>query len=385
MTSQLTGTLRDVLVPRNEIVHPRDEPTGGGVFVGLEHIEPGTGRRVGSLPIRLEDLTGRKARFHPNDIVYGYLRPYLNKVWVADFDGYSSVDQYVFEVDGAVPEYVAAFLRSPEFLAKAPVSETPGQLPRIRLDEILAVPIVLPSVEDQGRIAAQLAAQLATVEDARNAAGVRSTSVDDLRIRVLRKYIPLPPQGPWPWVKLDTAAEFLDGRRRPVSLSDRTSRIRGLDPVELVPYFGANGQAGWIDDHLFDESLVLLAEDGGAFGSSRTPIAYRIDGKAWVNNHAHVLRPRPGVDVDYLGFALAIRPDIGEVISGSTRGKLNRSVAGAVEIPLPPFDQQVQIATELQDRLTIVVGLDTSVRVERQGIDALPAALLRRAFEHRAA
>ncbi len=87
-----TVTLGEVLTPRNEIVHPRDNPTGPDVFVGLEHIEPGTGRRLGSEPMEKSTMTGRKARFKAGDIVYGYLRPYLNKVWLADFDGLCSVD-----------------------------------------------------------------------------------------------------------------------------------------------------------------------------------------------------------------------------------------------------------------------------------------------------
>jgi restriction endonuclease S subunit len=381
------GPLRQVLRIRSDIVHPRDKPNGEGRFVGLEHIESNTGRRTGELKIRLEELTGRKARFFAGDIVYGYLRPYLNKVWLADFDGYCSVDQYVIQVDGAIAdrEFVSQFLRSAVFLKRAPIDVVPGQLPRIRIDEFLSVPFVCPTLGDQRKIAAELENQLANAEAARTSAGVRYARVDDLRIRLLRELLPLPPDGPWEWVRLDAAAEFLDGRRRPISASERASRTRGVAPDELVPYYGANGPTGWIDKHLFDEPLVLLAEDGGAFGSSRTPIAYRIDGRAWVNNHAHVLRPRPGVDVDYLGYALSIRPDVGGLISGSTRGKLNRSVAGGIRVPLPPVDVQRRIAAELRERLATIATMEASIRSQQGAIEALSAALLRRAFDGLAA
>ena len=357
-------------------------PSGEARFVGLEHIESNTGRRIGELKIRLEELTGRKARFYAGDIVYGYLRPYLNKVWLADFDGYCSVDQYVIQVNDAVAdrEFVSQFLRSEAFLKRAPIDLVPGQLPRIRIEELLSVSFACPALGDQRRIAAELERQLANVEAVRASVGVRSAGVDDLRIRLLREFLPLPPQGPWPWVPLDAVAEFLDSRRRPISAFERASRTRGVEPDDLVPYYGANGQAGWIDTHLFDEPLVLLAEDGGAFGSARTPIAYRIDGKAWVNNHAHVLRPRPGVDVDFLGYALSIRPDIEDVISGSTRGKLNRSVAGAIRVPHPPVDMQGRIVGDLRVRLAAINAMEASIRAERAAIEALPAALLRRAF-----
>jgi len=91
--------LGDVLRLRKEVVHPRDNPHGPAAFVGLEHIESGTGRRLGSDDVEMSELTGRKPRFYKGDLVYGYLRPYLNKVWIAEFDGLCSVDQYVYEVN----------------------------------------------------------------------------------------------------------------------------------------------------------------------------------------------------------------------------------------------------------------------------------------------
>jgi restriction endonuclease S subunit len=148
---------------RKEIVHPRDNRSGPAAFVGLEHIEPISGRRIGSQPVEISKLTGRKPRFYTGDIVYGYLRPYLNKVWIAEFDGLCSVDQYVYSVDGsqADTEFLAWFMRSPTYLRRAPISTTPGQLPRIRIEEVAAVDVNLPplieqrteSVERSGRVA----------------------------------------------------------------------------------------------------------------------------------------------------------------------------------------------------------------------------------------
>lgn len=150
--------LGDVIVLRNEIVHPRDKPTGQTVFVGMEHVESNTGQRIGSVPLDLSKLTGRKARFYPGDLVYGYLRPYLNKLWLADRDGCCSVDQYVFTVrnDLAETEFVAHFMRSDAYLKTAPVGLTPGQLPRIRTEEMSAVPMRLPDLDTQRTIVREL-------------------------------------------------------------------------------------------------------------------------------------------------------------------------------------------------------------------------------------
>ena len=181
--------LRDVIRLRNDIVHPRDNPTGIATFVGLEHIEPETGRRIGSVPIDLGSMTGRKARFLQGDIVYGYLRPYLNKVWIAEFAGFCSVDQYVFVVNEAIadPAYVACYLRSPAYLAAAPIDETPGQLPRIRIDEVLSTPIPLPTVDQQREIAAHLREQLAEIDRATAALDAQRKAIDALPAALLRE------------------------------------------------------------------------------------------------------------------------------------------------------------------------------------------------------
>ena len=127
-------TLGEILTQRSEIIPPRDNPSGSDIFVGLEHIESGTGRRLGSEPIDKSAMTGRKARFRPGDLVYGYLRPYLNKVWLADFEGLCSVDQYVYIVDArrADAEFVAWFMRSPQFLSRAPCLLYTSPSPRDR-------------------------------------------------------------------------------------------------------------------------------------------------------------------------------------------------------------------------------------------------------------
>ena len=181
--------LGDVLRLRNDIAHPRDKPTGKTRFVGLEHIEPHTGRRIGEDSVQFEDLTGRKARFEKGDIVYGYLRPYLNKVWLADFAGICSVDQYVYRVreDVADAAYVASFMRSPCYLTTAPTAATPGQLPRIRTEEVAKVLIPLPPLPEQRAIAARLDDSFARVATLRASLEARLAAVDRLPAALLRE------------------------------------------------------------------------------------------------------------------------------------------------------------------------------------------------------
>ena len=112
----------------------------------------------------------------------------MNKVWIAEFDGCSSVDQFAFDVrrDRADPSLVAAFMRSDVFLRRSSVVTTTGQLPRISIDRVLAVEIDLPPLAEQKRIAVILKEQLAAVERARAAAEAQFEAIDAMPAAVLR-------------------------------------------------------------------------------------------------------------------------------------------------------------------------------------------------------
>ena len=92
--------------------------------------------------------------------------------------------------------------------------------------------------------------------------------------------------GDWEVARLDSVIDFLDGRRRPVKDTDR-SKMRGD-----IPYYGASGIVDYVNDFLFDEHLILLGEDGENILSRNCRLAFIVSGKVWVNNHAHVLKPK---------------------------------------------------------------------------------------------
>jgi type I restriction enzyme, S subunit len=127
----------------SDIVHPGDDLAAADCFVGLQHIESHTGRCVGSAALGSEK--GRKFRFRPGDVIYAYLRPYLNKVWLADRHGLCSVDQYVLRPRSGVSGQGLAFALLSSTALTAAVTMTHSlQLPRLRsglLAEI-RVPVV---------------------------------------------------------------------------------------------------------------------------------------------------------------------------------------------------------------------------------------------------
>ena len=138
--------------------------------------------------------------------------------------------------------------------------------------------------------------------------------------------------------RLEEVCEILDSRRVPITAKDRVAG--------LYPYYGANGVQDYVADYIFDDELVLLAEDGGHFGSTDKPIAYRVSGKCWVNNHAHVLKPKECIDVDYLCYSLMFR-DVSDIVNGATRQKLTQADMRKIEIPLLSMTEQKAVVDKL--------------------------------------
>ena len=134
---------------------------------------------------------------------------------------------------------------------------------------------------------------------------------------------------------LEDCCEILDSMRIPIKASDRKEG--------LYPYYGANGIQDHVADFIFDDELVLLAEDGGNFGSRERPIAYRVSGKCWVNNHAHVLKPKnDSLDVDYLCYSLMFYNTAG-LVNGATRQKLTQATMREMLIPMRSIEEQKHI------------------------------------------
>ncbi len=143
---------------------------------------------------------------------------------------------------------------------------------------------------------------------------------------------------------VEDCCEILDSMRIPITASDREEGE--------YPYYGANGIQDHVANYIFDDELVLLAEDGGNFGSKERPIAYRVSGKCWVNNHAHVLKPKAGLDVDYLCYSLMFYK-IDGIVNGATRQKLTQAAMRKMKIPYRSMDEQLHIVDELNYVLKI--------------------------------
>ena len=145
----------------------------------------------------------------------------------------------------------------------------------------------------------------------------------------------------WEKVKLGAITKNLDSRRKPLNQQEREKiSVKGL-----YPYIGANNIMGYVDEYLFDEEILCIAEDGGSWGENQI-CCVLYSKRCWVNNHAHVVTGNSNIDLRYLKYYLN-KTDLNKYITGSTRGKLTKSALESIEIPLPPLHIQQHIADVL--------------------------------------
>jgi type I restriction enzyme, S subunit len=271
---------------------------------------------------------------------------------------------------GPLPEYLRYFL-----LAEARSGRFGDAAPGIGIHHIGAARLSawrlpVPPLNEQGRIVAAIEEQFSRLDAAevslhraKQRLPIFSSALVDVGLA-----------GHWPQVPLAELVDVLDSKRVPVNARERAER------PGIVPYFGATGQVGLIDRPLFDEELVLLGEDGAPFLDSTKQKAYVINGPSWVNNHAHVLRARPGLAVSgFLKHALD-RVDYRPLVNGTTRLKLTQAGMRAIALPAPPIDVQNRIVAEIEGAVSLADSLAASTERAESRSAALRRSILERAF-----
>ena len=249
----------------------------------------------------------------------------------------------------------------------------PGPLPSITATRVKNAKIPLPPLPEQRAIAHVLQ----TIQEAKSARQ-RELALERERKAALMDYLfshgtkgeprkqteigEIPES--WEVVRLEKLCACLDSKRIPVKQSERNERKGN------VPYYGASGQAGWIDDYLFNEPLLLVAEDGENLVSRKLPIAYSIEGKSWVNNHAHVLRI---TDINQFFLEYYFNSiDLSPYLSGTTRPKLNKASLLGIPISRPSRVETDEIALVLSSCDTKIAALEQ----EAERLDELFHAML---------
>ena len=178
----------------------------------------------------------------------------------------------------------------------------------------------------------------------------------------------------WKKKPLGELCEVLDNMRKPVTKRDRVAG--------QYPYYGATGIQDYVADYIFDEPLVLVGEDGAKWASGENT-AFAVDGKCWVNNHAHVLRPIRTAILDNWLIYFLIHSDLSDFVSGLTVPKLNQGNLREIPIPLPPLPEQRRIVSILDEAFAGIATAKANAEKNLQNARALFESHLQAVFTQR--
>ena len=263
------------------------------------------------------------------------------------------------DLSSATTDFIALLIETADLKSTGVIS---GQVqPQITRASLAPLSVLIPPLAEQRRIVDVIE----SVDNYITALETQAETARTARSALLHDLLSNP--GPdWVETTLSDVVEVLDRFRRPISSSEREKRLGE------VPYYGATGQTGWIDESIFDEELVLLGEDAIDFLNPKARKAYRVSGPAWVNNHAHVLRPRPGVVLpSFLNESLNL-VDYSRYTSYGTRSKLTQASMNQITLKIPSIEVQAKV-----EHLTL--DIDQTIELQLQSLMAaanLRAALL---------
>ena len=266
-------------------------------------------------------VTGRKGSVGPVYYITEKFWPHDTSLWVSDFKN-------------NLPKYIWYFLQS----LKLERFDESSSVPTLNRNNVHRIKVVFPPLAEQRRIAEILGTWDRAIAATEALIAKSEVQKKALMQQLLTGKRCLPGfEGEWKEVRLGEVANCLDRKRIPLNGAQRSEK------QGVVPYYGANGVVDYIDNHIFDQDLVLLAEDGGYFDEFATrPIAQFITGKSWVNNHAHILEAKKQTTEKWL-YYLLVHKNIMAFVNAGTRAKLNKSDMLSIPILMPEKDEQNKI------------------------------------------
>lgn len=157
--------------------------------------------------------------------------------------------------------------------------------------------------------------------------------------------------------KLKYLCTILDQYRSPIAADQRSQKGE-----ILYDYYGASGVIDKIDGYTIDDHVMLIGEDGANLRMRNLPLMYEVNGKVWINNHAHILKPTEKTDFYFLFFALECI-DINVYITGSAQPKLSQDNLKQIWVPTPSYSEQREIAAYIREKCT---AIDTLIAAKQQ-------------------
>jgi type I restriction enzyme S subunit len=394
-----TVRLADIAIEDRQIIAPDSAETSERPYLGLEQIESGTGR---VLTFGGNSAEGKSATFafDARHVLYGKLRPYLNKVATPDKVGRCSTEIVPLLPNGVDRDFLCLLLRTNRVIAWAMAEKTGSRMPRADMDSMLAIEVEIPKrVDEQRSIAARLKAQLAVVEAAQQAAMAQRDGAEALLAAIYREAfaqvvpVAVPPtfgDSPpgWRWHKLTDVARLESGHTPSRSRTDWWGG--DVSWISLTEIRALDGQ--WVESTQLRTNAAGIANSAarilprGTVCYSRTasvgfvaimakPMATSQDFANWVCGDA--------LDPEFLMHALIrARKQLRSLATGATHKTIYMPTLESFHVCTPDFRAQLRIVRALKQRLAEATALRAALEAQQAELAALPQSLLAQAFEN---
>jgi type I restriction enzyme S subunit len=232
------------------------------------------------------------------------------------------------------------------------------------------IQISFPTLSEQRRIVKKLDEIFEKIEKAKENIEQILTNLKELFQSVLVNTITLKEKN-WSKKRLNEISINLDRKRVPIT---KKARNHGENP-----YYGASGIVDYVSDHIFNEDLLLVSEDGANLLARTYPIAFSISGKSWINNHAHVLKFNNIYNQKFVEYYLnSIKLDI--YVSGMAQPKLNQKMLNSIPIPYPKLYEQKSIVKKLDELSEKTKRLEEIYRQKLIYLEEFKKSILEKAF-----
>ena len=242
--------------------------------------------------------------------------------------------------DKVSKKYIYHFLKENQY--KLENKKVGATIPNISKNDVQNFLISLPPLKKQAEIAETLDKFTELTEELTEELTAREAQYEYYRNMLLsQEWIEREEGKEVEWKRLEEICKILDSKRKPIT---RKNRIEGI-----YPYYGANGIKSFIKDYIFDETLILMGEDGSVMDKNKNPVLHWIDNqKIWVNNHAHVLgQSKNKYNLKYIYYFLSTI-DVSKIVKGLPL-KLNQSNLRKIKILIPSFKTQQKIVDFLDN------------------------------------
>ena len=403
-------TLGEIIEPSKEKVNPlaiEETP-----YISLEHIEKGTGKLLGHG--RSSDVRSSKTKFNRGDLLYGKLRPYLNKVYISDFEGICSTDLLVFPKNELLSNtfFLYRFLCR-DFVNYASYNVSGVNLPRVNFQTLSRFKIPLPPLSEQHRIVTKIEELFTKLDTGINELHKAQSQLKRYRQSVLKaafegklteawraehqdKIKPVAPiagdlPDGWTWTTLEDVSE-LNPRIDKKSIDDDLE-------VTFLPMKNVEELSGKIDlsetkrfSELkrknytpFQDGDILFAKVTPCMENGKIAIAHDLkNGIGFGSTEFHVIRLSEEQSKQFFFFYFLQQKFRQEAKRAMTSGvgllRVPTDYMRKVPIPLPPLLEQQAIVSEVESRLSVADKVEKTVTAELKRAEQLRQSILKKAF-----